>query len=168
MLLLIHALLAHRVQTYRPHDCSNSSHYVQWCHYGHDGVSNHQPHHCLPNRLFRRRWTSKLRVTGLCAGNSRATSDFPAQMVCNAENVSIWWRHHAGNHLILKMLFSSTFPLSMLWVFAAKWPFYEAGPHWSEFNIVTGNGLVTSGNNPLPEPIMTHNVAIWHQKATLS
>ena len=28
--------------------------------------------------------TSKLRVTGLCAGNSPE----------NAENVSIWWRHH--------------------------------------------------------------------------
>ena len=37
---------------------------------GHDSVSNHQPHHCLLNRLFRRRSkkTSKLHVTGLCAG----------------------------------------------------------------------------------------------------
>ena len=37
-----------------------------------DSVSNHQPHVCLLNRLFRRRSrkTSKLRVTGLCAGNS--------------------------------------------------------------------------------------------------
>ena len=36
------------------------------------GVSNHQPHGCLLNRLFRRRSkkTSKLRVTGLCVGNS--------------------------------------------------------------------------------------------------
>ena len=34
-----------------------------------DGVSNHQPHDCLFNRLFRHRWkkTSKLRVTDLCA-----------------------------------------------------------------------------------------------------
>ena len=39
---------------------------------GHDGVSNHQPRHCLFIRLFRRRSkkTLKLRVTGLCAGNS--------------------------------------------------------------------------------------------------
>ena len=28
---------------------------LQWRHNGHDGVSNHQPHHCLFNRLFRRR-----------------------------------------------------------------------------------------------------------------
>ena len=43
-----------------------------WRHNDHDSVSNHQPHGCLLNRLFRRRSkkTSKLRVTGLCAGKS--------------------------------------------------------------------------------------------------
>ena len=50
--------------------------------------------------LFRRRSkkTSKLRVTGLCAGNSPVTGEFPAQMVSNAENDSIWWRHRAGDN----------------------------------------------------------------------
>ena len=38
--------------------------------------------------------TSKRRVTGLWAGNSLGTGEFPAQMASNAENVSIWWRHH--------------------------------------------------------------------------
>ena len=44
----------------------------QWRHNDHDGVSNHQPHGCLLNRVFRRRSkkTSKLGVTGLCVGNS--------------------------------------------------------------------------------------------------
>ena len=71
---------------------------LQWGHNGRDGVSNHQPHHCLLNRLFRHRSkeTSKLRVTGLCAWNSPVTGEFPAQMGSNAENVSIWWRHHDG------------------------------------------------------------------------
>ena len=32
--------------------------------------------------------------TGLFAGNSPGTGEFPAQMASNAENVSIWWRHH--------------------------------------------------------------------------
>ena len=36
--------------------------------------------------------TSKLRVTGLCVGNSPGTGEFHAQMASNAENVSIWWR----------------------------------------------------------------------------
>ena len=45
---------------------------LQWRHNDNDGVSNHQPHGCLLNRFFRRRSkkTSKLRVTGLCVGNS--------------------------------------------------------------------------------------------------
>ena len=74
---------------------------LQWPHNGHDGVSNHQPHHYLLNRVFRRRSkkTSKLRVTGLCAGNSPMTGEFPAQMARNAENVSIWWCHHGSVQL---------------------------------------------------------------------
>ena len=69
---------------------------LQWRYNGLDGVSNHQPDDCFVNRLFRCRSkkTSKLRVTGLCAGISQVTGEFPAQMTSNAENVSIWWRHH--------------------------------------------------------------------------
>ena len=69
---------------------------LQWRHNGRDGVLNHQPNHCLLKRLFRRRSkkTSKLRVTGLCMGDSPVTCEFPAQMASDAENVSIWWRHH--------------------------------------------------------------------------
>ena len=69
---------------------------LHWRHNERDGVSNHQPHDCLPHRLFRLRSkkTSKLRVTGLCEGNSPVTGEFPAQMASHAENVSIWWRHH--------------------------------------------------------------------------
>ena len=50
-----------------------------WRHNDHDGVSNHQPHGCLRNRLFRRRSnkTSKLRVTGLCVGNSPGPVNSP-------------------------------------------------------------------------------------------
>ena len=77
---------------------------LQWRHNEHDSVSNHQPHDCLLNRLFRRRSkkTSKPRVTGLCVGNSPGTGEFPAQMASNMENVSIWWRHH--DEQILKLL----------------------------------------------------------------
>ena len=71
---------------------------LQWRHNGRDGVSNHQPNDCLLNRLFRRisKKTSKLRVTGICAGNSPVTGEFLAQMARNAENVSIWWPLHAN------------------------------------------------------------------------
>ena len=58
-----------------------------WRHNGHGGVSI-QPLDSLLNRLFTRKSKkiSQLRVTGPCEGNS--------QMASNAENVSIWWRHH--------------------------------------------------------------------------
>ena len=69
---------------------------LQWRHNGRDSVSNHQPCECLLSRLIRRKSkkTSRLRVTGLYAGNSPETGDFPAQRASNAENVTIWWRHH--------------------------------------------------------------------------
>ena len=52
---------------------------LPWRHNDHDSVSNHQPHGCLLNRLFRRRSkkTSKLRVTGLCVGNSPGPVNSP-------------------------------------------------------------------------------------------
>ena len=72
---------------------------LQWCHYKCVRVSNHQPHHflliCLLKAQIKK--TSKLRITGLCAGNSPGTGEFPAQRASNAENVFIWWRHHETN-----------------------------------------------------------------------
>ena len=52
---------------------------LQWRHNGRDSVSNQQPHDCFLNRLFRHRSKkiSKLRVTGLCAGNSRRPVNSP-------------------------------------------------------------------------------------------
>ena len=100
---------------------------LRWRHNGCDSVSNHQPHHCLLNRLFRCRSkkTSKLRATGLCAGNSPGTGEFPAQMASSAENVSIWWRHH------------------------------DTALYWWEVNISSGSGLVPSGKKPLSEPMLS-------------
>ena len=71
---------------------------LQWRHNERDGVKNHRRLICLLNCWLRHRLkkTSKLRVTGLCAWNSPATGEFPAQKASDAENVSIWWRHHEG------------------------------------------------------------------------
>ena len=65
---------------------------LQWRRNGRDGVLNYQPHNCVLNRLFSRssKKTSKLRVTGLCAGNWPVTGEFPAQITSNAENASIF------------------------------------------------------------------------------
>ena len=76
----------------------NNSVPLRWRHNERDSVSNHQTRDCFLNRLFRCRSKKrlKLRVTGLCTGNSPWTGEFPAQMASNAENVSIWWRYHAS------------------------------------------------------------------------
>ena len=42
--------------------------------------------------------TPKLRVSGLCEGNSPVTGEFPTQRASNAQNDSIWWRHHVIQH----------------------------------------------------------------------
>ena len=94
-----HAFLCAGVENLWPPSCwSTAIKTLQWRHNGRDSVSNHQPHDCFLKHLFRHRSkkTSKLRVTGLCVGNSPEAGEFPAKMASNAEKVSIWWRHHGG------------------------------------------------------------------------
>ena len=78
---------------------------LQWRHNDRDCVSNHQCLNYLLNRLFRRRLKkiSKLRVSSLCEWNSPVTGEFPAKRDSNAENVFIWWRHHAIGFLSLPL-----------------------------------------------------------------
>ena len=73
------------------------AHYIDviMSHNERDGVSSDRRLDCLLHFFSRRsKKTSKLRVTGLCEGNSMVTGEFPAQRASSAENVSIWWHHH--------------------------------------------------------------------------
>ena len=118
---------------------------LQWRHNERDGVSNHQLHDCLFKRLFRRRSkkTSKLRVTGLCEGNSSVTGDFPAQRASNAENVSIWWRHH-------DMMTSWYDKLSILLALCARiYQWMHKGPVMRSFDISCYGILNNIFNNRL-------------------
>ena len=83
---------------------------LQWRHSDRDGVPNHEPHDCLLHRLFRHKLkkTSKLHVTGFCAWNSPVTGEFPTQRASNAENVSIWWRHHANRDCFFSSVLNAT------------------------------------------------------------
>ena len=98
-----------------PQQTQQSANHVplRWRHNDHAGVSNHQPHGCLLNRLFRRKSkkTSKLRVTGLCVGK------FPAQMASYAENVSIWWRHDDNTWDVVWAVWRSKSPGTWAFVF---------------------------------------------------
>ena len=64
---------------------------LQWRHNDHGGVSNHQHQafmHALNKENIKapRHWPLGGEFTG--------TGEFRAQRTSNAENVSIWWRHH--------------------------------------------------------------------------
>ena len=100
---------------------------LQWHHNERYGVSNHQRLECLLNRLFRResKKTSKVRVTGLCEGNSPVTCEFRPQRTSNGENASFWWRHHANIYMCYLMdkrfLQSGSCLNCVIWLCYSRW-----------------------------------------------
>ena len=119
--LIITMMFTHR--RLLQHNIVGTSGPLQWHHYGHDGVSNHQPCDCLFYRLFRRRSkkkkTSKPRVTGQCEGNSPVTGEFPAQRASGQENVSIWWRLHVYS---CRVYLTSTIDSMLYWCIIESYP----------------------------------------------
>ena len=81
---------------------TQADHTLHWRHNDYDGVSNHKPCGCLLNRLFRRRSkkTSKLRVTGLCAGNSPRPVNSP-------HKGPVTWKMFPFDDVIMTWRFSS-------------------------------------------------------------
>ena len=101
---------------------------LQWRLSEHDGVSDHQPHDCLLNSLFRCRSkkTSKLRVTGLCVWNSPVTGEFPKQMAIYVENVSIWWRLHESGGLGVNSICETRFHLRSIDDFIIRYSLWSS------------------------------------------
>ena len=68
--------------------------------------------------------------------------------------------------VIFKLIFSGW------WLRYSLWNYPQViliGTYWWQVNIGSGNGLVPSGNKPLPEPMLTQiYVAQWHHQATMS
>ena len=80
---------------------------LHWRHNDHDGVSNHQPHGCLFNHLFRRtsKKTSKLRVAGLSVGNSPGPVNSPhkgpvTRKMFPLDDVIMWRERDAWSYLL--------------------------------------------------------------------
>ena len=100
---------------------------LQWRYNDHDSVSNHQPHGCLLNRLFRRRskktYIKAPRHWPLCG---EFTGEFPARMASYAENVSIWWRHHvfcSAENILWRLTYGIASPSHLIptcWFLQAK------------------------------------------------
>ena len=122
---------------------------LQWRHNERDGVPNHQPQDCLLKRLFRRRSkkTSKLRVTGLCEGNSPVTGEFPAQRASYAENVSIWWRHHIRKTRPVPWILMPWLPASRSLKEQWYWPIYisRSLPFMTEISFICTVSMSRNG-----------------------
>ena len=87
---------------------------LQWRHNERNGVSNHRRIDCLLKRLFGRR--SKLRVTGLCEGNSPVTGEFLSQRASTAENIPVRWFHYESSQwLLMPGLLVKTYHIYYWW-----------------------------------------------------
>ena len=112
---------------------------LQWRHNEHDGVSCHWCLDCMHSRLFRRRSkkTPKLRVSGLCEGNSPVTGEFPAQRANNAGKCfhvhewflrdafesfrGTWWRHQMETFSALLALCAGNSPVPVNFPHKGQW-----------------------------------------------
>ena len=65
-----------------------------------DSVSNHQPHDCLLNRLFKAQIKENIEAPRHWPLWEEFTGDrwIPRTKASSAENASIWWRHHASKY----------------------------------------------------------------------
>ena len=71
---------------------------LQWRHNGRDGVSDHQPHECHTQPFIQVQIKENIKAQRLWPSCREFPGDrwieFPTQRASNADNVSIWWRHH--------------------------------------------------------------------------
>ena len=118
---------------------------LHWRHNGRDCVSNHQPHDCLLSRLFRRRSkkTSKLRVTGPCAGNSPGPVNSPHKWPVTRKMFSFddvimlcrcYKRKRSHSHLYL--LVARCHDTNLPWLY--KWYNIKLIPITTKVHIVVG------------------------------
>ena len=110
---------------------------LQWRHNERYGVPDHQARDCLLNRWFKAQIKENikaLRHWPLC-GEFTSHRWIPAQRASNAENVSIWWRHHDGypDESGFKLQFISTYPVLLT--------------HWGRATHLCASKLPTIGSD---------------------
>ena len=67
---------------------------LRWRHNGRDWVSNHQASPLFTQPFIQAQIKENIKAPRHWPLCGEFTGEFPAQMASNAENVSIWWRHH--------------------------------------------------------------------------
>ena len=133
---------------------------LQWRHNGCDGVSNHQRHDCLLNRLFRRRSnkTLKLRVTGLCAGIHRSPGNSPHKWSVKRKGFSFY------NVIMLHFNHDSTLPPPHPCVYVSlSQSISDSYPFRCFVNSVPACGTVIS-DSPINCVAYMHDVGQWHRR----
>ena len=90
---------------------------LQWCHNGRDSVSNHEPHDCLLNCLFKRR--------------SKKTGEIPAEMANNAKicfhlmTSLCFGVHWYRSCLPISLMTKSMVPSDAIWQQRSGWTLAE-------------------------------------------
>ena len=92
--------------------------------------------------------TLQLHVAGLYAGNIPATGEFPAQRASNAENVSMWWRHH---DFLERELFAEIL---------------SEGCKWHQVTIGSGTYILAPPNRGQPITWTNYDCSITHISMT--
>ena len=123
---------------------------LQWRHNESDGVSNHQAHDILLNRLFRRRSkkTWKLYVTGLCEGNLPVTGEFPAHRPVT-RNFGVFFDLRLNKRLSKQ---------SRRWWFEHKWQGPVTRKMFPFDDVIMGAGVVVMVSS---QPQVTTKLASW-------
>ena len=123
---------------------------LQWRDNDYDGVSNHQPHGYLLNRLFRCRSkkTSKLRVTGLCAGNLPGPVNSPHKGPVTRKMFPCFVQSEAANQLAGR---SHILPATLLLSCLGREGHYQRY-HWSS----------------MPSWIVWYRTYLYHLKCSVS
>ena len=148
---------------------------LQWRHNGGDGLSNHQPHDCLLKCLFRRcsMKTSKLRVTGLCAGNHwwpvNSQHKWPVTrkmfpfhdliMLCNypkTVHFHMCWFHFYKKKMICLTIFK-------VWNRSGIWHFQHLGCITFKYVVWPTFCIVNDFNLPCCRMTSSLNVVYWKQ-----
>ena len=157
----------HRVRALTP---------LQWCYNERDGVSNHWCLNCSTfctdaDQRKHQSWESLVFLRGI----HRWLVDSPHKDQWRSALMFslIWWpgdSPHKGS--LMQKMFSFDdvimhWPLVDVAVILNCSQVNATEACWWDVDIGSGNGLVPSGNKPLPEPILTQiSVAIWHLQAT--
>ena len=141
---------------------------LRWRHNEHDGVSNHQPHDCLFNRLFKAEIKENIKALRLWPLWGEFTGDrwIPAQRASNAENVSIWWRHHGMCVYVLyvvccvallyKCMCLKCFSIEINLILLERETYYWYVLQWNASRLFRIMACCLVGAKPLSKPIFTY------------